>query len=102
MMQTSKDLDALVKQVASQSLKGHVVAQVFSEPTSDSLGQDALHITVVVADDDDGLSGDLALDTIVDIGQALQKAGEQRTPIISFTNESELEADVDPEFRPSP
>lgn len=100
-MQSMDTLDALVKQVASQSLKGHVVAQVFSEPTSDSMGQDAVHITIVVADDDRNLSGDLALDTIVDIGQALQKAGEQRTPIISFTNERELESDVDPEFGPS-
>ena len=100
-MQTSGDVNQIVMRVASTSLIGHVVATVSSEPAFDSDGRDAVHITVVFAEGDNSVSGDLALDTIVDIRQALQRAGEQRTAIINFTNEQELRSDVDPELGPS-
>lgn len=64
-------------------------------------GQDAVHVTIVLTGGDRGLSGDVALDTIVAIRQSLQKDGDQRTPIINFTNEKELASDVSFESGPS-
>jgi len=100
-MQTQFDLDELVRRVASASLEAHTIARIFSEPTLDSTGQDAVHVTIVLTGGDRGLSGDVALDTIVAIRQSLQKDGDQRTPIINFTNEEELASDVSFESGPS-
>jgi len=38
------------------------------------------------------MSGDLALDTIVSIGRALQESGDERLPIVEFVDEEELES----------
>ncbi len=64
-------------------------------------GQDAVHVTIVLTGGDRGLSGDVALDSIVAIRQSLQKDGDQRTPIINFTKEEELASDVSFESGPS-
>ena len=100
-MQTQIDIDAIVTRVASATLKGHRIARVSSEPTVDMDGVDAIRVTIVLSEGDDTITGDAALDTIVDVHQALQRAGDQRFPFIDFTNKDELASDVDPEPEPS-
>jgi hypothetical protein len=89
----------IVKKAASATLKGSAgVQRVDSEPTSDSEGQEALHITIVLKrGSGDRISGDTALDTLVRIHRALSDANEERFPIISYVTEEELESSDDPE-----
>ena len=96
-MQTSFDIDALITRVASAPLKGHKLARISSEPSVDMDGVDAIRVTIVLSEGDDTIAGDAALDTIVDVHQALQREGEHRRPFFTFTNEDELASDVDPE-----
>ncbi|RYC31469.1 hypothetical protein D3273_13915 [Lichenibacterium minor] len=95
-MDTNFDLDGLVGQVAAASLPGHRIARIATEPDVDADGLQGIRVVVVLVGDDASLSGDEALNTIVDLRQALQKAGDDRFPFVDFTNESELAADVDP------
>jgi hypothetical protein len=84
----------LVKKAASAVLKRRAgVDRVFSEPTADSEGHDALHITIVLRPGAaDKISGDMALDTLVEVDKALRGAGEARFPIIDFATEEELQS----------
>jgi hypothetical protein len=57
------------------------VQRVFSEPTSDSEGIEALRITIVLKRGSaDRISGDKAPDTLVGIEQALREAGDRVLP----------------------
>ena len=100
-MQTQADIDALISRVASAALASHVIAQVSSRPGIDSDGLDVLRVVIVLSGRDDSLTGDAALNTIVDIRRALQENGDGRFPYVEFTNEHELASDVDPEPDPS-
>ncbi len=99
-MQTQIDIDAMITRVASASLKRHRIARVWSESSVDMDGIDAIRVTIVLSGDDDGITGDDALDTIADVHQALQREGDDRFPYIDFTNEDELASDGDPESQP--
>ena len=63
----------VVKRAASAILKWRAgLERVFSEPTSDSQGHEAFHITIVLKPGAaDKISGDMALDTLVEIDKAL-------------------------------
>jgi hypothetical protein len=84
----------VVRRAASAVLKRRAGLQrVFSEPTSDSQGHEALHITIVLKPGGaDNISGDMALDTLVEVERALREAKEDRFPIIDFATEEELES----------
>ena len=101
-MQTQSEIDALIMRVASTSLGGHKIARVTSEPGVDHDGLEAVRVTIVLSDDDVSLTGDAALNTIVEMRQALQSVGDDRFPFVDFTNESELASDADFESEPSP
>lgn len=100
-MDMQSDLDRLVGQVVVASLPDHRIANTAMKADIDADGLEGLRVTVVLMGDDMSLSGDEALNTIVDLRQALQKAGDDRFPFVDFTNESELAADVDPQPGPS-
>lgn len=86
-------VNEVVNKVASATIKsGAGIQRVDSEPTLDSEGKDALHITIVLKRGSAGkISGDNALDTLVRIERALREAKEERFPIISYVTEEELE-----------
>lgn len=92
-------VEKVVREAASTALKGSARVQgVSSSATSDSEGQEALHITIVLSGGNiDEISGDKALDTLVSIESALRAAKEERFPIIDFATEEELKAGVDTE-----
>ncbi len=89
-------VDEIVMRAASSAFRNKRVHRVFSEPSTDSDGEEALSVTVVLDDNVDGTkSGDAALKTILGIQQQLQAAGEDRLAIVSFAKEHELEDDAD-------
>jgi hypothetical protein len=89
----------VVKKAATATLSGQAgVQRVDSEPASDSEGQEALRITIVLKRGSaDKISGEKALDTLVGIERALREAGEDRFPIIEYVTEEELESSGDTE-----
>ncbi len=89
-------VDEIALEAASQAFRGKSVHRVFSQPSADSDGQDALSVTVVLDNKVDGTKiGDAALKTILGIQQKLQEAGEDRLAMISFAKQHELENDGD-------
>lgn len=90
-----RDVDRVVDKAASAALKKARVSRVYSALTADSDGRDALLLTIVVrGGNNDDISGDRALDTIVRIRHDLLESGEERFPIIEFATEAELEFDA--------
>jgi hypothetical protein len=91
------EVNEIVSKAASAPLKPRV-RTVYSEPTSDAEGKDALHITVVLKTGRaEQITGEQALDTLVSIDRALRDAQEERSPIVDFVSEEELESNGDTE-----
>jgi hypothetical protein len=83
--------------IAKANLPPRSVVRVESEPTVDSEGHDALHLTIVVASDAaDKITGDAVVDTLVQIHDHLRDAGDAGFPIIEYATEAELEEIGDP------
>ena len=87
-------INELVNKAASAILKRPAgIQRVLSRPALDSEGHEALHITIVLKRGSaDKITGDKALDTLVEIDRALRDAREDRFPIIDFVTEEELES----------
>lgn len=88
-----------VTEISTEVAKAHFGAQnvvrVESEPTTDSDGQEALNLLIVIAPGViETIDGDEVLDTLVQIIDRLQEAGDERFPIIEYATEEEL-ADID-------
>jgi hypothetical protein len=82
-------------EIARSNFGAENVVRVASEPTVDFYGKDALDLLIVIAPGlADSFTGDDVLDTLVQISDHLQRAGDERFPIISYATEEEL-ADVD-------
>jgi hypothetical protein len=85
------------REVARANLPPQGVVRVESEPTFDSEGHDALRVTIVVSPEAaEKITGDAAVDTLVQIHGRLRDAGDERFPIIEYTTEAELEEIGDP------
>jgi hypothetical protein len=87
-------VNSIVKKAASAILTRQAgPRRVFSEPIADSDGQDALYVTIVLRPGGtDKITGDMVVDTAVEIQRALRAAGEDRFPIIEYATEEELAA----------
>ncbi len=86
-------IEKIAKDVAAAKLGAANVARVETASITDSEGQEALRITIVIPEDAVGrLSGDAALDTLVSMQERLGKAGEERLPIIEYATQKELNA----------
>ena len=87
----------LIQQALVAELGAKNVVRVEHEPTTDSQGQDALKITVVIAP---GATKDLAkgasLDALVRLQERLSEMREDRTPMIEYATEAELAEDGGP------
>lgn len=88
----------IARKAATKHLEKGSVERVESEPATDSDGNDALRITLVLKPHTaDTLDGDSVLDTLVAIQRELREAGEDRFPIVEYATQEELEADADPQ-----
>ena len=95
-MLTPQEIDGIVNGAALAALNKRSLKRVFSEPTLDSDGKQALHVVVVVdAKSVSEIDGDQALDAIFSINRKLTEAGESRFAIIDFATEEELRGDGD-------
>jgi hypothetical protein len=91
-METIKQFSA---EIAKANFGPENVVRVETEPTVDSYGKEALDLLIVIAPGvADAFTGDDVLDTLVQISERLQRAGDERFPIISYATEEEL-ADID-------
>jgi hypothetical protein len=97
-MLTLDQIDRLVGEVAATTLASGVVDRIFSEPTIDSRGHEALRITIVIEDDAlPKISGDAALETLVGVHRKLHEAGEERLPIVGYATHEDLVEGGDPQ-----
>lgn len=88
----------IVREVATANLPSRTVQDVLVEPTIDSVGQDAVRITIVIPPDTAArLGGHAVLDTLVQIRRRLRESGEDRSPIVGYATQEELEDVGDPE-----
>jgi protein-disulfide isomerase-like protein with CxxC motif len=93
-MQSRPAIVEVAAEVVGKRLPQARVESVNAEPTTDSEGNTAVRITIVLAPDTArSLTGDDALDLLVAIQQALQAAGEDRLPIVQYTTSQELALD---------
>ena len=89
-MLTLEEVGRISMNAASVALQGAELSAVFGEPTFDSLGKDALVVTIVIRSGVEKISGDAAIDAFVRIQRDLSEAGEERFPIIEFATEEEM------------
>lgn len=90
--------DHKINEIAERVARGQVdeagLERVLAEPITDSEGNDALRITVVLKPETaQSLSGEAALDLLVELQRALQKEGEERFATVQYATEEELKAD---------
>jgi hypothetical protein len=82
-------------EIAKANFGAENVVRLESEPTEDFYGKEALNILIVITPAlEENFNGDDLLDTLVQISDRLQRAGDERFPIISYATEEEL-ADID-------
>lgn len=91
-----RDIAEIATRVAAGKVSEAGLERVITTPITDSEGHDALRITLVLkAQAASALTGDAALDLLVQLQQALRGKGEERLPIIEYATEDELKADAD-------
>lgn len=89
-MLDSQAITQIARKVASAQVAAGL-ERVVTEPATDSEGNEALRITLVLKPDAaKKLTGDEALDLLVAIQQKLRAAGEERFPIVEYATEQEL------------
>lgn len=93
-MLDDRTITELAGNVARRVLAHGTVERILTEPTTDSVGEDALRITLVMEPDSvPRITGDEAGDLIAGIQRTLHEAGEKRFPIIRYATEQELAMD---------
>lgn len=97
-MLNAEKIEQMVREVATANLPPQTVLSVFSEATTDSEGEEAIRITIVIAPEGAAsITGNAALDTLVQIQRRFSQEGEERFPIIEYATEDELQNSGDPE-----
>ena len=90
-MLSASRVQEIAQTAASMRAMTKSVQRVFAEPSMDSEGKDALRITFVLSDRGaKDLTGDEALDLLVELKHNLEQAGEERFAVIEYATEKEL------------
>jgi hypothetical protein len=86
----------IAREVATATLsRSAAVTDVTTSPFADSEGRDALRITIVLSPiQGANIAGEAVLDTLVQIQEQLQAAGEDRFPLIEYEAENETVGDT--------
>lgn len=86
----------IARDVATANLRSSAaVTDVTTAPYADSEGRDALRITIVLSPiHGTDIEGEAVLDTLVQIQEQLQAAGEDRFPLIEYEAENEAVGDT--------
>lgn len=84
--------DLLIRQALTAVLGGKNVVRVESRPTTDSQDREALKVMVVIAPDAvREIEGPAVLDALVKVRERLREMKDERSPIIEYATEAELE-----------
>ena len=87
-------LNRLLWQPLAAALGEENLVRVESEPTTDSLGHEALRITVVIVPNaTQNIQGEEVIDALVRVQKRLLNMSDDRTPIIEYATEAELVQD---------
>ena len=87
----------LIQQVLVAELGRTNVIRVEHEPITDSLGREALRITVVITPDAaEKVKNGAALNALINLQERLRHMRDSRTPIIEYATEAELKQDGGP------
>jgi hypothetical protein len=90
-MLDDKKITQIARQVATANLSSQNFTSVTTGSTTDSAGNEALQITIVIKPDYK-VAGEAALKTLVQVQDQLEREGEERLPIIEYATEKELSA----------
>lgn len=91
-MITPDEVNEIAAAAARANLTAQVVQRVFSEPVTDSRGEDALRVTIVVDPSSiETIEGSALLQTLVQIRRDLENAGEERSATVEYATEAELD-----------
>lgn len=92
------DVARVTEEVARKNLGTSYVVRVSAEPMVDWTGAEAWRVLIVLAPDAvSHISGDAALDNLVGVQEAVQKAGDDRFAFVEYATEEELAESDDPE-----
>jgi hypothetical protein len=88
----------LASEVARAALSGRQIESVSVEPSVDSLGNDALRVTVVAQRAAaDRLPGEVIVEFENTLRDRLEQLGDERLPIVDILTPEDLAADVSSE-----
>lgn len=91
-MLTEKQLQAQVMSIFNRQMPENYAERVIISDAIDNAGTDALLITfVLTADGAAMMTGDQAIDLVVDIQKDFESRGDQRFPIIGYATQAELD-----------
>jgi hypothetical protein len=89
-MLDDKRITQIAKEVAVANLSQQNFTSIASSSTTDSTGEGALRITIIIpAGAESRIQGDATLGTLVQMRERLGEAGENRFPIIEYSTENE-------------
>jgi hypothetical protein len=90
-MLDDKTITQIATEVATANLSPQNFTSIVSSATTDSTGQQALQLTIVIPDGaEKRIQGEATLSTLVQMQERLRQAGEDRFPIIEYSTEKEL------------
>ena len=90
-MLDEKQIRKIAQQVATANLTSANFTSILSSTATNSQGNDALRITIVIKPGaEPKIKGDAALNTLVQIQDRLRKAGEERFPIVEYATKKSL------------
>ncbi len=96
-MLDQNEIIRIVRDSVTANFKREFVGDVIVEPAVDSRGQDALRITIVIKPGAaNRISGEAAVNNVVQIQDRLLEAGDERFPIIQYATRKELQESDDP------
>lgn len=91
-MLSAARIDEIARDVAERTLPRLSVERVESVETTDSTGQSAVRILIVLKPNvATRLKGDAVLDTLVAMHNKLSEEGEERLPIVEYADVDEME-----------
>ena len=87
-----RDIEDIATAVAKANLGGEKVVSVTSEPAIDSEGEGAIKILIELKPGSvDSISGDDVTKTFAQIWDRMQRAGDDRFPMVQYATTDELE-----------
>jgi len=90
-MLENKEIIQIAKRIATANLSSQNFTSIASSTGVDSAGQEALRITITIPPGAESkITGDAALNTLVQMQDSLREAGEDRFPIIEYATTKEL------------